>query len=803
MDRRPFNKSTINKNSNLKEKVNTIKGDVTTAGPKAVAHDGKTSLTLIIMKYDGGLLHLEEIPKEVKSLVKVKSVQYALTLSMNYKPVVAGNQTNGIAGTKENIDAGQDAKKIIPDQKCITATIHSNQRIGTMNVTEHVEPKKVIQGLDKSMLVRRIQDAALLNKKDNRGIVVRNKERLVAQEEVYVCQPPGFEDPQFPDKVYKMMHKRFQMSSIGELTFFLGLQVKQKDDGIFISQDKYVANILKKFDFATVKTASTPIETNKALLRRTNVSCLCLCKVPDTLKVSHLQAVKRILDLERSPKLGALLSKDSPFVLKLSSDRVYVGEGLLLLLIVHGQVLWYPISMLDYGSTSMKPRFHIDNESTICIVKNPMFHSKTKHIEIRHHFIRDSYEKKLIQVIKIHTDHNVADLLTKAFDVSRGHKEWDDRMKRAATTASSLVAEQDSGNINRTQSMVTSSEAQISFEAASKQSNDPPLSEITILGSAARGLAKIVNRERQIQALVDKNKVIITETSIRSDFKLDDTEGIDCLPTALIVQKLEKNREVTEERQVVGKDFVTDEDHVSTPSYDPPQSGEDSMQLFKLMNLCISLQEKVLDLEKAKTAQAKINTSLKEESTAVGKEMESRPSGLRMLRKGRKIEDLDADAEVTLVNETQEMNDDNLMFDTDVLEDVAEVVTTVSANVEILNELTLAQTLIEIKNAKPKPVTTAATIVTSVRPRAKGIIFHDQEEQVSASTKTFSSSQSQLPQVKDKGKGKIMELEVPLKKKDQVALDEEMARNLEAQLQAELIDERGCMEQLKKKQHKL
>ncbi|GKB42514.1 hypothetical protein Tco_0887456 [Tanacetum coccineum] len=75
--------------------------------------------------------------------------------------------------------------------------------------------------------------------------------------------------------------------------------------------------------------------------------------------------------------------------------------------------------MLDYGFNFMNTKIHIDNESTICTVKNPMFHSKTKHIEIRHHFIRDSYEKKLVQVIKIHTDHNVADLLTKAFDVSR------------------------------------------------------------------------------------------------------------------------------------------------------------------------------------------------------------------------------------------------------------------------------------------------------------------------------------------------------------------------------------------------
>ncbi|GJZ10590.1 putative ribonuclease H-like domain-containing protein [Tanacetum coccineum] len=66
-------------------------------------------------------------------------------------------------------------------------------------------------------------------------------------------------------KFEQMMHKRFQMSSMGELTFLLGLQVQQKEDGIFISQDKYVADILKKFDFTTLKATSTLIETNKAL----------------------------------------------------------------------------------------------------------------------------------------------------------------------------------------------------------------------------------------------------------------------------------------------------------------------------------------------------------------------------------------------------------------------------------------------------------------------------------------------------------------------------------------------------------
>ncbi|GKE75558.1 putative ribonuclease H-like domain-containing protein [Tanacetum coccineum] len=65
----------------------------------------------------------------------------------------------------------------------------------------------------------------------------------------------------------KMMHKKFQISSMGELTFFLGLQVKHKEDGIFISQDKYVTEILKKFGFTDVKTVSTPMETHKPFLK--------------------------------------------------------------------------------------------------------------------------------------------------------------------------------------------------------------------------------------------------------------------------------------------------------------------------------------------------------------------------------------------------------------------------------------------------------------------------------------------------------------------------------------------------------
>ncbi|GJR86058.1 hypothetical protein Tco_0210069 [Tanacetum coccineum] len=173
---------------------------------------------------------------------------------------------------------------------------------------------------------------------------------------------------------------------------------KQKDDGIFISQDKYVADILKKFDFVIVKTTSTLIETNKALLKDEEAGDVF--QVTNSTKVLHLHAMK-------SDYAGASLNRKST----IGAEYVAAANCC-------GQVLWIQNQMLDYGFNFMNTKIYIDNESTICIVKNPVFHAKTKHIEIRHHFIRDSYEKRLIQVIKIHTDHNVADLLTKAFDVS-------------------------------------------------------------------------------------------------------------------------------------------------------------------------------------------------------------------------------------------------------------------------------------------------------------------------------------------------------------------------------------------------
>ncbi|GKB27048.1 putative ribonuclease H-like domain-containing protein, partial [Tanacetum coccineum] len=114
------------------------------------------------------------------------------------------------------------------------------------------------------------------------------------------------------------------------------------------------------------------------------------------------------------------------------------------------------------------------------------------------------------------------------------HKELGDRMERAATTASSLEAEQDSGSGPRCQDTILGDvDAQTRFEITSKQSNDPPLSRGYTLGSG-----EDINRVRQLQTLVDKKRVIIMESSIRSDLHLDDAEGTDFLSTATIFKEL-------------------------------------------------------------------------------------------------------------------------------------------------------------------------------------------------------------------------------------------------------------------------
>ncbi|GKF48301.1 hypothetical protein Tco_0141552, partial [Tanacetum coccineum] len=138
--------------------------------------------------------------------------------------------------------------------------------------------------------------------------------------------------------------------------------------------------------------------------RRDIMFAVCACaRFQVTPKVSHLHVVKRIFRYLKDRKSitggcqflrSRLISwqyKKKTIVANSTTEVEYVAAASCC-----GQVLWIQNQMLYYGYNFMNTKIFIDNESTICIVKNLLFHSKTMHIEIRHHFIRDSNEKKLI-----------------------------------------------------------------------------------------------------------------------------------------------------------------------------------------------------------------------------------------------------------------------------------------------------------------------------------------------------------------------------------------------------------------------
>nr|GEV73747.1 retrovirus-related Pol polyprotein from transposon TNT 1-94 [Tanacetum cinerariifolium] len=342
------------------------------------------------------------------------------------------------------------------------------------------------------------------------------------KEEVYVCQPPGFEDLDFHDRVYKvgkalyglhqaarawyetlptyMLDNGFQKRKIDKTLFIkrykddillvqvyvddiiFGLQVKQKKDGIFISQDKYVTKILNKFGFTKVKTASTSMETQKPLLKDEDGEEIDVHIYQVNPKVLLLYAMKRIFRyLKGQPKLGLWYPKDSPFDLVAYTDSDYAGASLdkKSTIIDDGKAVWNEIRV-NAGDSKL------------------MMLGITYYCWVKVYVVEDGVV----------------------------HKELGDSLVMVATTAFSLEVEQDNGNINKTQSKATPNESSSQGTNSSEGPWVESSSNEEILGKDASKQGRIdsIDADEEI-VIVNVQDEVVSNDADEEMFDVDVLDG--------------------------------------------------------------------------------------------------------------------------------------------------------------------------------------------------------------------------------------------------------------------------------------
>ncbi|WVZ89063.1 hypothetical protein U9M48_035520 [Paspalum notatum var. saurae] len=282
----------------------------------------------------------------------------------------------------------------------------------------------------------------------------------------------------------EQMSRIFEMSLMGELQFFLRLQIKQGLEGTFVHQAKYTRDILKKFNMGDSKPMTTPMSMNTAhdayedgeavdqkefrgmigsllylTATRSDIQfAVCLCaRYQASPRTSHRQAVKRIFRyLKFTPELGSSLSlrgfldadhagcridRKSTFgtcqlletflvswssrkqasVSLSTTEAEYIAAASCC-----SQLLWMKATLSDFGLRFEKIPLLVDSTSAISVAKNLVLHSRTKHFDVRFHFLRDHYEKGDIDLIHVVSANQLADIFTKPleFDVFARLRGW-------------------------------------------------------------------------------------------------------------------------------------------------------------------------------------------------------------------------------------------------------------------------------------------------------------------------------------------------------------------------------------------
>nr|GEU92184.1 uncharacterized mitochondrial protein AtMg00810-like [Tanacetum cinerariifolium] len=541
------------------------------------------------------------------------------------------------------------------------------------------------------------------------------------------------------DEFEQMMHKRFQMSFIRELTFFLGLQVKQKDDGFFISQDKYVADILKKFNFTTVKTPSTLMEPNKALIKDVEAEdvdvhlyrlmigllmyltasrpdimfAVCACaRFQVTPKTSHLHAVKRIFRYLKGihlllPDLISFLEKPTESD-GFEKNVKTVNEDVRIQALVYGKKV-----IVNEASIRRDLRSD-DPEGTDCLPNSAIFEE-------------------------------LARMSTKT-------TAWN-KFSSTMTSAIICLANNQKFNFSKYifESMMKNLEVGVKFLMY------PRFFHVFInnqLGDMSHHKGIFVNPSLTKKVFANMKRVgtsfsgaitpLFETMMVQAPEEVGeiptDTQDTPILtqPSPSQPQRKHKSRRKKRKETEVSQDETQTKEHIPTPSYDPLPSGDDRLQLNKLMEICTKLSDRVLSLEQINTNQAATIEKLKRRVKKLEGKKKKRTHGLKRLYK--------VSLSARIISSDEEAGE-NVEHDATVAEKevstAADEVVTIADDTEITiaattlqiskDDVTLAQTLIEIKDAKPKALTPAAKTITAVstRPKEKGIII-DLEAQMQA-----------------------------------------------------------------------
>ncbi|GJT94569.1 retrovirus-related pol polyprotein from transposon TNT 1-94 [Tanacetum coccineum] len=252
----------------------------------------------------------------------------------------------------------------------------------------------------------------------------------------------------------KEMSSKFQMSMMGQMSFFLGLQVSQSPRGIFINQAKYALETLKKYGMDLSDPVDTPmvdrLKLDEDLMgipvdqtrfrgmvgslmyltasRPDLVFAICMCaryQAKPTKK--YFEAIKRVFRyLKGTINMGLWYPKDNAMSLTAYADADHAGcqdsrrkAEYIAMSVCCAQILWMRSQLKDYEFDFNKIPLYCDNKSAISLCCNNVQHSRSKHIDIRHHFIREQVENRVVELYFVETNYQLMDILTKALPRER------------------------------------------------------------------------------------------------------------------------------------------------------------------------------------------------------------------------------------------------------------------------------------------------------------------------------------------------------------------------------------------------